>query len=198
MSNASINAETREAGINIKKLHQEGFAPGVIYLGDKKTSLLFKIDSKVIAKLIQNPSFMTQVLDIVVGDKKLQVIAKEIAFHPVTDAVSHIDFMEVNPGDKIKVRIPIRIINKDKSPGIKRGGDVFMLAYSVVVNSVVGKIPEYLTVDISGSNIGDRFSLSNITLPEETTMIKDHPLAKISGRSGGKQQKNEDQTAAAS
>jgi large subunit ribosomal protein L25 len=160
---------------NLKKI------PGIVYLKNK-TNLPISVDSVHFEKLTEDPSFFTRIFELKYNEKQIFCIVKDVAFHPISGAVAHFDFMEVRAGDIIKVKVPIRVLNKDKCPGIKTGGDVYVLNYNVTLKCKVEAIPVAIDIDVEKSEIGDKFFLSDIKLPDHCTMIDDVILARIAGK----------------
>jgi large subunit ribosomal protein L25 len=107
---------------------------------------------------------------------------KEVQFNPVFDSPRHFDLMEVKDGDVVKVDIPVRIMNKDVCPGVKNGGDVYVLSYNVKLKCKVECIPYAIEVDVKTSNMGDKFFLKDVTIPEGCSIIKNVILARIAGK----------------
>ena len=166
-----------------KQQRKLGTIPCVVYLEDKKTCKSISIASADAIKMMEDYSIKTKVIELdVESDKKYTTVIREIQFDPIKDVPTHIDFMVVKEGEKIVVPVPVKVINKDKSVGVRRGGDVFVLLYNVPLNVEVGKIPSDVIVDAEGSNIGQKYQLSSMTLPEHTSYVNDALVAKVSGR----------------
>lgn len=179
----TLTLNERETGKKsmTKKLLKNNVIPGVIYLKDGK-NLNVSIDFKQINSIISDPSGLTRIYEVKVGEKNMACMLKEVQFNPVFDSPRHFDLMEVKDGDVVKVDIPVRIMNKDVCPGVKNGGDVYVLSYNVKLKCKVECIPYAIEVDVKTSNMGDKFFLKDVTIPEGCSIIKNVILARIAGK----------------
>jgi len=164
------------------RLRKSGMIPGVIYMLDKKKSISISIKFIDADKAVSDYTFMTQVFTITIGDTSINAIPRDVQFHPVSDTVSHIDFMEVIDSQIIRSSVPVCVVNRDKCPGVKRGGDVYILSYNVQLLAKPNDMPHEITIDVSGSDIGTKYLLSSIQLPDGVSIVKDCLVAKISGK----------------
>jgi large subunit ribosomal protein L25 len=183
----SVTTQEREVDVNLSPLRKLSKIPGIVYLKNTEKGLAIKIDSVVFDKLIGDPSVFTRVFEVNVHlsnsqHQTLFCILKDIQFDSRNDKAIHFDLMQVERGDKVKVSVPIRIVNKELCPGIKAGGDVYILTYNVKLKCSVEDIPTSIDIDVSSSQIGAKFKLSQIQLPNGVKMLNDALLAKVSGR----------------
>ena len=124
--------------------------------------------------------------------------ARDIQFHPVTDAILHMDFLRVSGSAKVSVAVPVEFINEDHCPGLRIGGVLNVVRYEVELLCPATAIPEKITVDLDGIKIGDSIHISAIPLPdgvEPTITDRDFTVATIASPGGGV--KNEDEDGAA-
>ncbi|MBQ7552079.1 MAG: 50S ribosomal protein L25 [Rickettsiales bacterium] len=178
-----LDAELRQKGKKslMKKIAKSGLTAGVIYVKDGD-NLCISLSAKQTNMIVSDPSAMTRVYEINVDGKKFFCVLKEVQFNPTNDLPRHIDFQEVKSGDKVVVNVPVRVINKDICPGVKNGGDVYVLSYNVALKCNVENIPYAIEVDVKDSNMGEKFFLSNVKIPEGCSIIKDVILIRIAGR----------------
>ena len=87
----------------------------------------------------------------------------------ITDEPIHVDFLRVVAGVKIKIEVPVKFINHESSPGLKRGGVLNIVRRKVELKCPSEKIPENLVIDLDGIDIGESFKISSISLDEEVT-----------------------------
>jgi large subunit ribosomal protein L25 len=92
-----------------------------------------------------------------------------VQLHPVTDIPEHVDFLRVSASTKISVEVPVEFIGDDVSPGIKGGGVLNVVRYTVEVACTPDLIPNNLVIDLSNSEIGDSLHISAVDLPEGVT-----------------------------
>ena len=104
-----------------------------------------------------------------VDGKTQNVLPREIKYHIITDEPTHVDFLRVLPGVKIKIEVPVNFINHEKSPGLKRGGVLNIVRRKVELRCPSEKIPENLTIDLNEIDIGESFKISSIKLDPDVT-----------------------------
>ena len=141
-----------------------GQIPCVIY-GEKKPPLTVSVERLALNRLIKDPAFTNSVLDLALTDETHRVLPRDVQYHPVTDEVEHIDFLRVGERTTVNIDVPVQFINEDASPGLKRGGVLNVVRYEVELVCRAGSIPDHLTVDLTGANIGDSIHISAVTLP---------------------------------
>src|SRR4051812_30921381 len=147
-----------------RAVRREGRVPGVIY-GDNKPPLTISLDTKELQLRIFAGHFLTSLYDVEVDGTKHRVIPRDFQLDPVRDAPVHVDFMRLGEGAKIRVRIPIHIVNADQSPGVKRGGAVNIVTHALEVICAADNIPTSIDVDVSGLEINHSKHLSDVPLP---------------------------------
>ncbi|MDX1921731.1 MAG: 50S ribosomal protein L25/general stress protein Ctc [Alphaproteobacteria bacterium] len=178
-----VKAEVRErAGKgNARAVRAEGRVPAVVY-GGKEAPVMISLEEKVIVQLSQKSGFFTHLMDIDANGKAIRVIPRDVQYDPVTDRVVHVDFLRVTAGTLVRVFVPVVFINQDKSPGLKRGGALNVVQHQIQLSCSPEKIPEKITVDLEGKNIGDTIHLEDIKLPADVTPIlgaKDTTIASV-------------------
>ena len=147
-----------------RSLRKEGRIPAVIYGFDKNYSI--SLVYKDFFKEYKQGSLISTILHIKLNDQILRVIQREVQIDPVTDNPIHIDFQLIKEDVPIKVAVRVRVINKDCSPGIKKGGILNIIKKYIVLNGMPHTIPQYLEVDISGFEIGTNIHINDIALPK--------------------------------
>ena len=178
-----------------------GRVPAVIY-GEKQAPQLIDLDPKELTMQIQKAgqSFFTRVFDVQLNGKGVRVLPRDVQLHPVTDKPEHVDFMRVGEHTRIRVSIPVEFVNKDKSPGLKRGGVLNVVRHAIEVYCTVDNIPQVITVDLDGLDIGDSVHISKVKLPEgvrPTITTRDFTVAAVAAPSVLKSPEEEAAEAAA-
>ena len=168
MSNleANLRSDTSKGNNNI--LRKQGMVPGVLYGGEEKNELI-SVSKKNLKILLDQENFLSNVLKIKIKDKEIDVLPREVAFDVVTDEPIHVDFLRMVAGRKIILEIPVRFINNEQSPGLKRGGVLNIVRRKVELRCPSEKIPENLTIDLEGVDIGESFKISSIKLDSDVT-----------------------------
>ena len=157
-----------------RNLRRSGYIPGVLY-GGKDEPKKISIMEKDIVKATEIVGFTTQILQISMDGKDVDVVVKEIQRHPATSRVLHADFMRVDPDSKITLVVPIRTLNDESCIGVKvSGGQVNHLINDIEISCLASNLPEQLEIDVQEMDIGDTVSLSEIKLPEgvEITILQ--------------------------
>jgi len=147
-----------------RAVRRAGRVPGVIY-GDNQPPLNISLDHAELRQRIYAGKFLTSLYDVDVDGTKHRVIPRDFQVDPVRDVPIHVDFMRLGEGATIRVRIPIRVVNSDQSPGIKRGGTINIVTHTIDVRCPADAIPEAFEVDVTGLEINHSKHLSDIRLP---------------------------------
>jgi large subunit ribosomal protein L25 len=149
---------------------REGWVPGVLY-GGGQDPVAIRLRVNEVAKAYQAGRMKAHLAKIdVPGQSELQpVIARDVQVDPVRDAPVHVDLMRVDEKTRIDVEVPVRFLNEEASPGLKRGGVLNVVRHTVEIYAPATAIPEYLEADVTGLDIGDAIHISAIKLPQGVT-----------------------------
>jgi large subunit ribosomal protein L25 len=114
------------------------------------------------------------------------VICRNVQRDVVKDLPTHLDLMRLRRTSRINLFIHVDFINHDTCPGLKKGGVLTVVRQEVELNVLAGDIPDHVTVDLAGLNIGDVIKISDVTLPagSKPTIERDFVIANISAPSG--------------
>ncbi len=148
-----------------------GRVPGVIY-GDNKDPITISVDFAELKRRIYAGRFLTTIYEIDVEGAKHRVIPRDFQLDAVKDLPVHVDFMRLGEGAKIRVRVPVRILNADQAPGVKRGGTVNIVTHAVEVQCAPEDIPDAIDVDVAGLEINYSKHLSDIDLPKALRVVE--------------------------
>jgi large subunit ribosomal protein L25 len=163
----TLPAEARErAGKGASRaLRREGRVPAVIY-GEKKEPLSVHVEEKLLIKMMSNGHFMNSVVMVEVGGKPNRTLPKDVQFHPVTSRPIHVDFVRIGEHAQVNVNVPVRFVDEEASPGLKRGGVLNVVRHELELVCDAAKIPGEIIVSLEGLEIGDAIHISSVTLPE--------------------------------
>ena len=142
-----------------------GQVPGVVY-GAKEPPVLIALDPKLLKQYVGHSGFFTRLVDIQLDGKNHRVLPRDVQYHPVTDQPVHVDFMRVSKDAKVTVAVPVVFVNEGQSPGLKKGGVLNVVRHEVELVCPVESIPNSLTIDLAGKDIGDSIHISHIPLPD--------------------------------
>ena len=166
----SIEANIRNTNTKgeINSLRINGNVPAVVYGGSEKNQKIY-LSKKNIKNLIEKENFLSNIISINLDGKSAKVLPKEIVWDPITDEPIHIDFLRIVKGAKVILEIPVKFINIEKSPGLKRGGVLNIVRRKVELKCPAENIPTELVVDLDNLDIGASIKISSIKLPENVT-----------------------------
>jgi len=175
MKKVSLSGSLREnVGKKDAKMHRKEFkVPCVMYGG--KEQVHFVADEKALMKVMHTP--VAHIFELSVGGKKHQTIVQDVQYHPVTDRMLHVDFMEIIPEKPVTIGIPIKVTGT--APGVLRGGKLVKKMRKLVVKALVQYLPDELIVSIDGLEIGDSRKVSDMVL--ENVTFLDAPSSVILG-----------------
>ena len=160
-----------------KKIRRDGLVPAVMYKSGGGEATQFSIDPKLCRHLVYTSQF--KLAEIEVNGDKRRCIVKAIQFHPVTDDVVHIDFLELVPGVAFKATVPLRFEGQAK--GVKAGGKFLPKMRKVNILTTPENVVDEVIADISGMDMGDTIRVRDIQLPQGVQITNNSaiPIATI-------------------
>ena len=164
----SLNANTRNNKTKgeLSTIRIEGNVPAIIY-GGKNENEKISISKKLLKSTIEKKNFLSNIITLKINDKNQNVLPREVIYDVLTDEPIHVDFLRIVPGAKIRIEVPVEFINHEKSPGLKRGGVLNIVRRKIELKCPSEKIPEKLTLDLEGVDIGESFKISSVKLDSE-------------------------------
>ena len=168
MNSLEANIRENKTKGELNAIRNNGNVPAIIYGGKDKNQKV-SISKKLLKVLIDKENFLSNIITLNVNGKSQNVLPREVKYHIISDEPTHVDFLRVLPGVKIKIEVPVNFINQEKSPGLKRGGVLNIVRRKVELKCPSEKIPENLTIDLDGVDIGESFKISSIKLDTEVT-----------------------------
>lgn len=184
-SNIVLNVDVREGTGKgaARAARREDLVPGILY-GGKLGPVSINLRGNEVRKALLTGKFISNMMELEHEGKRQKVIARDIQFHPVSDAPMHVDLYRVDEDTKIDVEVAVHFINEEKSPGLKRGGVLNVVRHTVELVCPAGAIPDAVEADLSGLDIGDSIHISAIQLPEGVTPTitdRDFTVATLQG-----------------
>jgi large subunit ribosomal protein L25 len=166
MAEIVLNVEVRErAGTGAaRSARREGKVPGVLY-GGPQGPVAIAVRAPEFRKALYTGKLLGHLVTLKHGGESQPVIAKDVQFHPVTDEPTHFDLYRVEAHQLIRIAVPVHFRNQELSPGIKRGGTLNINLHQLELMVPADQIPEELTVDLTGLDIGDAVRAIDIKLP---------------------------------
>jgi large subunit ribosomal protein L25 len=148
-----------------RSVRREGRVPAVIYGGGLKPEPI-SVDYKDVNKLIYSGHFLTSIFELEVDGRAERVLPRDYQLDVITDRPVHVDFLRLAPGSRVRIGVPVHVVNRDASPGLKKGGAVNLVLHTVEVMAPADAIPESITIDLSGLDFHDSVHVSAVKLPE--------------------------------
>ena len=161
MNSLEANIRKTKSKGDIRSLRSSGITPAIIYGGSKENEKV-SISKKTLKILIEKENFLSNIIDLKVDGKSQNVLPREIKYDVITDEPTHVDFLRVVTGVKIRIEVPVQFINHEKSPGLKRGGVLNIVRRKVELKCPSEKIPDGIVIDLDGIDIGESFKISSI------------------------------------
>ncbi|MBV7408660.1 50S ribosomal protein L25/general stress protein Ctc [Maritimibacter sp. DP1N21-5] len=169
-----------------RQARRDGLVPGIVY-GGGKDPLAINMPFNVLLKSLKQGRFLSTLFNLKVeGEDDVRVICRNVQRDVVKDLPTHVDFLRLHRDTRINLFIHVNFENEDKAPGIKKGGVVVHVRPEVELSVIAGDIPDHITVDLTGRQIGDVIHISDVTLPKgaKPTVDRDFVIANISAPSG--------------
>ena len=178
-----------------RQARRNGDVPGIVY-GSGIDPLPINIPYFALLKRLKSGRFLSTLFNMKVeGHDDVRVICRNVQRDVVKDLPTHADFMRLRRDTQINLFINVEFINDEEAPGLKRGGVLTVVRPEVELIVTAGDIPEKLTVDLTGLDVGDTVTITDITLPEgaKPTVDRDFVIANISAPSSLRSADDEDE-----
>jgi len=153
-----------------RRLRREGMVPGIIYGADKEPEMIATKHSDLIQHL-DHEAFFSHILSVKLDGKAQNVVLKDLQRHPAKPFVTHIDLLRVKMDEEIRMTVPLHFEGEDVCPGVKAGGILLKGMTDLEIACLPGNLPEYIAVDVSGLELGDSIHLSQVVVPEGTSIV---------------------------
>ncbi|WP_265502339.1 50S ribosomal protein L25/general stress protein Ctc [Paracoccus beibuensis] len=156
-----------------RQSRREGKVPGIVY-GDGKDPVALAFDFNKLLTQLRAGRFMSTLWNLKVdGQDDVRVICRGVQRDVVKDLPIHIDFMRLRRTSKVNLFIPVEFVNHDKCPGLKKGGTLVTVRAEVELMVTAGDIPDHITVDLEGLEVGDTIHINEAQLPEGVKPVID-------------------------
>ena len=166
MNSLDANIRDNSTKGQLNNIRSDGNVPAIVYGGKNQNQKIY-VSKKLLKALIEKQNFLSNIITLKLEGKSQNVLPREVKYHILSDEPTHVDFLRVLPGVKIKIKVPVNFINSEKSPGLKRGGVLNIVRREVELKCPSEKIPDNLTIDLDGVDIGESFKISSIKLDKD-------------------------------
>ena len=165
MNSLEANTRNTKSKGDVRSLRLKGSVPAIIYGGTEQNEKV-SVSKKILKSLLDKEGFLSSIITLNIDGKNQNVLPREITYNVISDEPTHIDFLRVVPGVKIRIEVPVQFINHETSPGLKRGGVLNIVRRKVELKCPSEKIPEAIVIDLDGIEIGESFKISSVKLEE--------------------------------
>ena len=187
MAQSVIEATTRKASGKgaARAARRENLVPAVVY-GDNKPPVAINIKYNDLIRALKAGRFLSRLITLKVDGEDNRVICRSVQRDVVKDLPIHADFLRLSPRARIALFIHVEFENREQCPGLRKGGVLTVVRGDVELKVPANNIPESITVDLTGLEIGDVVKISDVKLPSgvvPTITDRDFVIANISAPS---------------
>lgn len=189
---ATVRAGTGKGAA--RQARRDGDVPGIVY-GGGADPVAINIPYNALMKKLKAGRFLSTLFNLKVdGQDDVRVICRGVQRHVVKDLPLHVDLLRLRQTTRVNLFIHVNFDNALLSPGIKRGGVLTVVRNEVELNVLAGEIPDHITVDLTGKEVGDVIHIGDVELPEGSvpTIDRNFVIANISAPSGLRSTDNEE------
>ncbi len=159
----TLEAEARErAGKGAARAtRRQGRVPAVIY-GAHQPPTLIALEPRSVLREINRAGWRSRLYDVRLGSESTRALIRDVQFNPLTDAVEHVDFQRLAPGEKVRVAVTVQFLNEATSPGLKRGGVLNVVRHAVDCFCDPDNAPAHFDADLGGLDINNNVRWSDL------------------------------------
>ncbi|MFT4013310.1 MAG: 50S ribosomal protein L25/general stress protein Ctc [Paracoccus sp. (in: a-proteobacteria)] len=175
-----------------RQARREGKVPGIVY-GDGKDPQPLALDFNYLLTKLRAGRFMSTLWNLQVeGQEDVRVVCRGVQRDVVKDLPTHIDFMRLHRNTRVNLFIHVTFENHEAAPGLKRGGTLVVVRPEVELVVTASDIPDHITVDLTGKEIGDSIHISDVVLPNgvKPAIDRNFVIANIAAPSGLRSEEN--------
>lgn len=140
-----------------KDLRKEGKIPAVLYGGSEVTHFVVSVES--VRNLVYSPDIFA--IDLTIDGRQTKAVLKDLQFHPVTDSILHLDFLEVTKDKPIVMEVPVSLIGH--AEGVRAGGKLSLEMRKLKVKAPYTEIPEKLSIDVTSLGLGKTIQVGSLS-----------------------------------
>lgn len=167
--NAALRSDSGKGAS--RRLRRQGLVPAIVYGGDREPAKISIAHNEFIHEL-ENETIYTQVIELRVGDKKQDVILRDLQRHPYKNKIMHADFFRIDENKPINIVVPVHVANAENCVGVKTdGGMMTQMVTEIEIIALPKNLPEYVEVDAENVHLGDTLHLTDIKLPEGVQIV---------------------------
>ncbi len=177
------NLRTVLGSAESRRIRKAGQLPAVVRIKNG-TNLNIIFDIKDFEHQYFKGNILTSKVEIELDGNKIFAIPHKVELDPVSDRPIHVDFIPFEKDERVKVYAKLNFANKDRSPGLKRGGFLHIVLRKVAILCSSNSIPEAINIDVAAARVGGKIKSEDLILPEGVELVKKTSfiIASIIGR----------------
>ena len=153
-----------------RRIRRAGRVPAVVY-GLGADPVPVAVPERELAHILSGPGGVNTLINLDVNGNRELVLARQVQRHPVRHELLHVDLVRVSRDIAITAEVPIRV--EGEAPGVRDGGILEQVLFTLTVEAKPADLPAAIDVDVSSLDIGDRLSVSDLTLPRGVVTTQD-------------------------
>ena len=165
MNSIEANIRSTKTKGELNSLRSKGIVPGIVY-GGKEQNQNVSFSKKILKTLLEKENFLSNIINLKIDGKDQNVLPREIIFDVLSDEPIHVDFLRIVKGGNVTLEIPVKFINSENSPGLKRGGVLNIVRRKVELKCPIENIPGEIVIDLDNTEINTSLKISSVKLPE--------------------------------
>jgi large subunit ribosomal protein L25 len=166
-----VISRAAEGSRSARRLRRAGRVPGVIYGGEGGEPELFAVDARILRNTLARSGAILEVA--VDGAAASPVLVKDVQRHPVRGDAVHVDFLRVDMTVAIQTTVTLELTGGDRAPGVVEGGVLSQGVIELNIEALPGDIPDSIVFDVSGLEMNENATLSELTAPAGVTLLDD-------------------------
>ena len=172
MKTLAISAKTRNGTgkADSKALRNQGNVPCVLYGGEKQ--VCFYAHENDFRNLVHTPDVFIVELDI--EGEKYRAVMQDLQFHPVTDKLLHLDFLQIFDDKEVTMTIPVHL--EGMSIGIRNGGVLSFRRRKIITRAIPGNLPDYIEINIEDLDIGQSIFIKDLRVDKYSFLALDNAV----------------------
>jgi large subunit ribosomal protein L25 len=166
----AVTARDAEGSRSARRLRRTGRVPGVIYGGGDEPQL-FAVDARILRNTLARSGAIIEVA--VDGGAPAPVLVKDVQRHPVRGEAVHVDFLRVDMSVAIQTTVTLELTGAERAPGVVEGGVLSQGVVELNIEALPGDIPDAISFDVSGLQINENATLSQLAAPPGVKLLDD-------------------------
>jgi len=170
-----------DAGKSIcRKLRAKGLVPAVFYGPKYKASVVGSIELKELSHVVNAPNWETHMIDLEMPDGRVEMaLLRNVQRHAVSQNILHVDLYQLMKDHKVKVAVPVKLINRDVSAGVKMGGVLEQPLREVEMLVLPREIPAEIVLDTAKMSMGSEIFVRDLQIPGSAELVTPEDMAVV-------------------